>query len=71
MFLIDVEETINLDRQVEEKTKPNSNTAQITSETIKPETEILETVKLEALTTEPVIVLLVPLSLVEMLLILV
>jgi len=64
--MINENETINLDRQVEEETKPKSNTIQMTSETIKP-----ETVKLEALATDPVMVLLVPLTLVEILLVLV
>lgn len=45
MFLIDVEETIDLDIQVGEQTKPKNNTIIMTSATTKSEAEISETVK--------------------------
>lgn len=54
MFLINVEETINLDIQVGEQTKPKNNTITMTSETTKSEAEVSETVKLEAEKLKPV-----------------
>lgn len=54
MFLIDVEETINLDIQEGEQSKPKNNTITMISETTKSEAEISETVKLETETLEPV-----------------